>query len=60
MIDRAREFVEELRENWDDAYWWADHPSLRIALMSIVAGVIGLLFTWLETRIKLAAEGTAT
>jgi hypothetical protein len=58
-MDRFREFLEEVRDRWDDPYWWADHPTLRVALLSIIAGTIGLLFTWLETRIKLAAEGTA-
>lgn len=52
MIDRLRDFLEDLRTNWDDHYWWARHPQLQIALLAIISGTIGLLFTWLETRIK--------
>jgi hypothetical protein len=57
-MDELREFLGELRENWDDSYWWADHPALRVTLLSIIAGAIGLMFTWLETRIQLAARIT--
>jgi hypothetical protein len=55
-MDRAKDFLSELRDHWDDHYWWANHPALRIALLAVVSGAIGLLFTWLETRIKLTAR----
>lgn len=55
-MDRFREFVDELRDNWDDHYWWARHQGLQIALLAIVSGAIGLLFTYLEERVKLSAR----
>jgi hypothetical protein len=55
MSDRAIEFLRELRDNWDDHYWWLRHPALQAAVLAIVAGVIGLLFTILETRVKTRA-----
>jgi hypothetical protein len=54
-VDKALEFLRELRENWDDHYWWARHQALQAAAVAIVVGAIGLMFTWLETRMKLAA-----
>jgi hypothetical protein len=54
-VDKALEFLRELRENWDDHYWWARHQALQAAVVAIVVGAIGLMFTWLETRMKLAA-----
>lgn len=58
MSDRVREFLDELRENWDDHYWWARHQALQAMLVTILVGVIGLVFTWLEVRVKTAAEAT--
>jgi hypothetical protein len=58
-MDRAKELLSDLRDHWDDSYWWHDHPALRITLLSIIAGVIGLLFKWLETKIQLAARVAA-
>jgi hypothetical protein len=43
-----REYLEELRENWDDAYWRADHPEVVAVLVAIITGAIGLLFAWIE------------
>lgn len=45
-----REFLDELREHWDDSYWWADHQ----LLMAVLLGLVGLAFTaaelWLRRR----------
>lgn len=51
-MDRLREFLDELRANWDDHYWWTRHPILQAAALGIVAGAISLLFTWLEERVR--------
>lgn len=55
-MDHLRDFLDELRENWDDHYWWARHQALQITLLGILSGLIGLLFTWLEARVQLAAR----
>lgn len=56
MIDRAAEFARELRDNWDDHYWWARHQALQAALVALVVGLIGLGFTYLEARVRLSAH----
>jgi len=35
-----KEFLEDLRDNWDDSYWWADHQ----LLLAILLGLVGLAF----------------
>lgn len=27
-MDKAKEFLEDLKQNWDNSYWWADHQWL--------------------------------
>lgn len=56
-MDRLAEFWAELRENWDDSYWWADHPELRAAMVGVVAGIVSLMFAYLEARLVLAVRG---
>lgn len=50
-----RNFLDELREHWDDGYWWAD----RQILLAIVLGLIGLAFftmrLLLERRLRAPA-----
>lgn len=55
MDSRLREFVAELRDNWDDHYWWTRHQALQAVLIAIAVGAIGLLFTILETRVRVRA-----
>jgi hypothetical protein len=55
-VDKVRDFARELRENWDDHYWWARHQALQAALVALVVGAIGLLFTYLEARVRLSAH----
>lgn len=57
MIDRIRELIDELRENWRDHYWWLRHPYLQAALLAIVSGVLGVMFAYLEERARLLARG---
>lgn len=52
MPDRVTELLRELRERWDDPYWWADHQALRITLLSLLSGVLGLLFVYLDAKLK--------
>jgi hypothetical protein len=58
-MDELRDFLADLRENWDDHYWWARHQVLQAALVAILVGTISLLFTFLEARVKLAASAGA-
>lgn len=55
-MDRLRDFLEDLRDNWDDHYWWARHQALQATLLAVIAGAISLLFTWLEERVKLTVR----
>lgn len=57
MIDRLREYLDELRENFDDHYWWLRHQMLMASLIALITGAIGLVFAWLETQIRLSATG---
>jgi hypothetical protein len=52
MSDELREYLDELRENWRDAYWWADHTFLRTLLVCGLAGMIGLMFKAAELHIE--------
>lgn len=45
-----RDFLEELKTNWRDHYWWADHQGLRAFLIGVMLGVLGLVFNRLEGR----------
>lgn len=45
-----REFIEELRDNWRNSYWWADHQGLRAFLIGVMLGVLGLVFSRLEGK----------
>lgn len=53
------EFLKELRDNWDNSYWWADHPTLRVALLSIISGAIGVLFVYLNVKVEQLARREA-
>jgi hypothetical protein len=43
-----RDYLDDLKQNWNDAYWRADHPEVMAAVVAILTGVIGLFFAWLE------------
>jgi hypothetical protein len=47
-----RDYLNELAENWDDAYWRADHPEVLAVLAAVLTGLVGLVFVWLELRIR--------
>jgi len=52
MPDEVREYLTELRDNWRDAYWWADHAFLQTVLLCTLAGMIGVAFKALELHIE--------
>lgn len=38
-MDKVKEFLKDLHNNWDNSYWWADHQWLMyILLFGIIAG----------------------
>jgi hypothetical protein len=47
-----KEWLEDLRDHWDDAYWHADHPEVKAILIAIITALIGLLFAWLQVRME--------
>lgn len=58
MRARAAEFLDDLRLNWDDHYWWARHQALQASLVAVLVGVIGLFFRYLEARVQRAGSVT--
>ena len=48
------DFLSELREHWDDGYWWADRQLLLAVLAALATGIVGLVFAFLETRMRAA------
>jgi hypothetical protein len=45
------DWLRDLRENWNDHYWRADHPEVAAIFIAIATGVLGLLFAYLQARI---------
>lgn len=54
MRDRLAEFAADLAAHWDDPYWWADHPALRMVGVALAAGAVGLLIEYLKLRMTAA------
>lgn len=48
------DFLSDLREHWDDGYWWADRQLLLAVLAALATGIVGLLFVYLEARVRRA------
>ena len=46
------DFLAELREHWDDGYWWADRQLLLAVLAALATGIVGLGFAYLEARVR--------
>jgi hypothetical protein len=52
MSERLEEWLEDLRENWDDPYWRADHPEVQALIVAVVTGLVGLAFAWFEILLQ--------
>jgi hypothetical protein len=52
LVEHARETLGELRVHYDDTYWWADRPVARTIVMVVCAGTVGLVFAYLEIKLK--------
>lgn len=46
------EFLQDLRANWDNSYWWADHQ----LLLAVLVGAVSLSFALLEVLLKQRLE----
>jgi len=44
MSDRLAELWEHIR----DPYWRLDHPEVTMLLLSVISGLIGLVFAYLQ------------
>lgn len=45
---------DKLETAWDrvrDPYWRADHPEVAAAIVSVITGMVGLMFAWLQYKI---------
>ena len=51
-MDDWAEWWEDVRDNWQDAYWRADHPEVVAVAIAIITGAIGLLFAALQALIQ--------
>ena len=49
-MSQIREYLEDLRDHWDDHYWHARHPEVMAVMLAVLTGAIGLLFAWLQAR----------
>ena len=58
MTDRAREFFEDLRQNWDNTYWWADKQWLMYIILCSILMVYELATSYLKLRMRLAMTPT--
>jgi hypothetical protein len=53
---------ERLQELWDnvrDPYWRLDHPEVTVLILSVVSGLVGLVFTYLRILLERSASGVA-
>lgn len=50
------DFLDELRQNWSDPYWW-DGPRelLLVVAAGVLAGLVSLVFAYFEARVRAAA-----
>lgn len=44
------EFLQDLRDHWNDSYWWADHQLLLAVLLGIVSLGFHALKLWMDHR----------
>lgn len=50
-MSSIREYLEDVRDHWDDHYWRADHPEFMAVIVTVATGALGLLFAYLQARI---------
>lgn len=50
------DWFEDLLDKWRDSYWRLDHPEVTAAVIAVLTGLIGLLFSWLQACIARNAQ----
>lgn len=53
MSDRAHEFLDDFKNNWDNSYWWADHTWLSYILLCSILFVYEIGTHYLKLRMRL-------
>lgn len=43
---------EDVRDNWDDSYWRAEHPEVVYTVVAVLTGIIGLVFAVIQALIQ--------
>lgn len=51
-VEQLKQWLEDVRENWEDPYWRVDHPEVMAVMVAIITGVIGLAFAVLQALIQ--------
>lgn len=46
-----RERLEDIWDKITDPYWRLDHPEVTMFLLSVISGIIGLMFAWIQHRL---------
>lgn len=52
-----QEFLEEVKDNWNNAYWWADHQWLMAIGMGVILGGISFTFKYGELKMEQRMKG---
>lgn len=54
-----KEFLDEIKLNWNNGYWWADHQWLLYILLAGFASATGVVQKYIEIQMenKLKAGG---
>jgi hypothetical protein len=47
----VKERLEELWDNLRNPYWRLDHPEVTMLILSVVSGIVGLLFAYLQAKL---------
>lgn len=56
-MERIKEYIEDVRLHWDDAYWWADHQIEQTIIACVAIGIIGLAFKYAELSLERTMTG---
>lgn len=55
-MDKIPEFITELRDHWNDGYWWADRQILLYAILLGIAGMYEIGVQYMRYRINLKLQ----
>lgn len=52
-----KDFLDELKLHWDDAYWWADRQWMLLILLTGFASITGVLQKYCELKMEIKYKG---